>query len=44
MDGPRLENPKHTGEMHWDDCIDVSGYRANKAYRREIGHIKIDAH
>jgi hypothetical protein len=43
MDGPRLENPEHTGKMPYDNCIGVSKYRANIAYRRKIGHIKIDA-
>ena len=38
-DWPRLENPEHTGEMPWDTCFDVSDYRANRAYRRKIGHI-----
>lgn len=42
MERPHLENPNHTGEIPYDDCIDVSAYRANRAYRREIGYIKID--
>ena len=39
---PCLENPKHTGKMHYDDCIDVSAYAANKAHRRKVCDIKMN--
>jgi hypothetical protein len=38
-DGPRLENPLHTGEMPWDNAFDVTAYPHNCAWRKVIGHI-----
>jgi len=38
----RLDSLMHTGKMPYDNLIDTSQYRMNKATKKEIGRLKYD--